>query len=243
MSTTTSIADTSLAPTREGAPDAAGGTRPGRLGWAGLGGIVFAVTIIVQNILRGAGSPANDADPAAVVHYFATHRGIEWTLVVLFSIGGFGITLFAGGLWARTTSADPRTRPWAQTGVIGVCGIVAIFSTMVACEVALMTLAHQPAAAPEAVTVVWLLHNSVFAVLTLSMAVALLGLSQAASQTRVVPALFKPVGIVGASLLALNTALAPAVAETSTPLLAFGLAGFVCWVAFVATAGYTLLHG
>lgn len=209
--------------------------------WAGVGGLVFAATIVVQNVLRGAGAPSNQADPAALLAYFTTHRATEWTLVVLFTVGAFGLSLFAGGVLGRSIELDPRTRTWAQSGILGVAGIVAVFSAMVACEVTLLTVAGRPGAAGSQLVVLWTLHNALFAVLTVSIAVALLGLSRAAATAGVTHRSFGAVGVVGAILLAVNTAMAPLITDTSSPVLAVGLVGFACWVAFVIATGYRLL--
>jgi hypothetical protein len=124
-------------------------------------------------------------------------------------------------------------------GVLGVGGIVALFSAEVACEVALLTAAAQPDLGVQAVATLWVLHNSLFAVLTLSIAVALLSLSQATVASGLVHASFRFIGMVGACLLAFNTALAPLIAASSTPLIAVGLFGFACWVVFVIVTAYS----
>jgi hypothetical protein len=217
-------------------------TRRPSLRWAGAGGLVFAATIIVQNILRGASAPPNDASPATIATYFTTHLPIEWVLIALFTVGGFGLTLFAGGLWARAIELDPGTSAWAQVGVLGVAGIVALFSAMVACEIALLTVAGRSDPGADNLALLWVLHNALFAVLTLPIGVALLGLSQAAVRSELTHASFKAIGVVGACMLAFNTAVAPLVAASSSPLMAVGLVGFLGWLAFVVVAAYNLVR-
>jgi hypothetical protein len=213
------------------------------LRWAGAGGLVFAATIVVQNILRGANAPSNEADSATIAAYYAQHAPIESLLLVLFTLGGFGLMLFAGGVWARAIELDPGTRPWAQAGVLGVAGIVALFSGLVACEVALRTAAGRSDLGAESIGVLWVLHNSIFSVLTLPIGVALLGLSQATVPSGLTHPSFKVVGVLGACMLAFNTAVAPLIAATTSPLMAVGLVGFVCWVAFVVVTSYKLVRG
>jgi len=212
------------------------------LRWAGVGGIVFATTVIVQNVLKGASAPANDANSASIVAYFVQHAPIESLLVVMFTVGGFGLAVFAGGVWARCTDLNPRTHHWAQTGVLGVAGIVALFSALVACEIVLLTAAARADLGMQIVALAWLLHNAIFGVLTLSIAVALLGLSQAAVGSGLIHPSFRLIGVVGACLLAFNTALAPLIVASSSPLMAVGLVGFAGWVAFVIVTSYKLLR-
>jgi hypothetical protein len=148
--------------------------------------------------------------------------------------------LFAGGLSARCVELDPSTRPWAQAGFLVVAGIVALFSALVACEVALLNAATRSDPGVQNMMVLWQLHNGIFAVLTLSIAVALLGFSEAAVQSGLAHTGFKVIGLLGACLLAFNTALAPAIGGSMSPLMAVGLVGFVCWVAFVIATAYKL---
>src|SRR5437899_3342323 len=84
------------------------GALSGRI--AGFGGVLFVACIVIQNILKAGVAPKNDASATEVMHYFATHRGVEWVLACLFPIGGIGLALFAGGLCARAFSAGGRAR-------------------------------------------------------------------------------------------------------------------------------------
>jgi hypothetical protein len=54
--------------------------RPGLLG--GIGGLVFASSVFVQNALRSR-FPANDADAAEVMKYYADHRTATIALAVM----------------------------------------------------------------------------------------------------------------------------------------------------------------
>jgi hypothetical protein len=126
--------------------------------------------------------------------------------------------------------------------MLGVAGIVALFSGLVACEVALLTAAGRSDLGTENLAVLWMLHNAIFSVLTLPIGVALLGLSQACARSGLAHPKFKVVGVVGACLLAFNTAAAPLIAATTSPLMAVGLVGFLCWVVFVVVTGYKLVR-
>lgn len=238
--TTTEPVDRSpIRPAPASGPTTASGRPPTVL--AGLGGLTFVGTVVVQNVIRGAVAPKNDADATTLIDYFNGHRGLEWALVVLFTVGAFALATFAAGLWSATAKGA-ASRTWAQLGVLGTGGIVALFSAMVACEVALGAAAQQSAVAATSVPVLWTLHNAVFSVLTLMIGIALFGWSRAATTSGVAPAWIGPVGVVGACLLALNTALAPLVTETSSPAMAVGALGFLGWVVFVVVASLRLLR-
>jgi hypothetical protein len=211
------------------------------LRWAGGGGLVFATTVIIQNVLRGASAPSNGASSASIAANFTQHASIESLLVVLFTAGGFGLALFTGGVWARCVEVDPSSRPWAQTGLLGVAGIIALFSALVACEVALIAGVAREDLGGQTLALLWVVHNAVFAVLTLSIAIALLGLSGAAVRSGLIHARFRFIGIFGACLLGFNTAVAPLIVSSASPLMAVGLLGFACWVVFVVVTSYRLL--
>jgi hypothetical protein len=200
---------------------------------AGAGGVLFVSCVLVQNILKGGVAPTNDASATQVMHYFATHRGVEWVLVWLFPIGGIGLALFTGGLCARAFAAGARARAWAVVGALGVASIIATFSSMVATEVALLVSAHRSSTVLSTIAVLWTLHNSIFSVLLLSIAVGLVGLSRAAVNADLAPSWLRPIGTVGTVLLATCAAFAPAVAASTSPVLAIGATGFIIWAVMI----------
>lgn len=63
-------------------------------------------------------------------------------------------------------------------------------------------------------------HASIFAVLLLSIAVGLLGLSHAGVTVGIAPSWIRPMGTVGTVLLAACATLAPTVTESTSPVLA-----------------------
>lgn len=211
------------------------------LRWAGAAGIAFAVIVIAQNALR-AGAPANDASTADVVRYFHDHRGLEWFLVVTFVVSGVAIARWTGGLWQVVTARAPEARDWLVTGFLGVVGIVAIFASMVSCEVGLVVASRDASRASTVVPTLWTLHNSLFAILNLLLAIALLGLSRAAVRAGAAPRAFAVISVAGAVLHAIGACFAPALAEKASPAMAFSGVGFVCWLAFLIASGWRMMH-
>jgi hypothetical protein len=201
---------------------------------AGFGGALFVACVIIQNIVHGGIAPQTNASAAEVMHYFATHRGVEWMSACLFPIGGIGLALFAGGLCARAFSAGVRARAWSVVGALGVASIIALFSSMVATEIALLVSAHRSSTVSSTIAVLWTLHNSIFSVLLFSIAVGLLGLSRAAVNADIAPSWIGTMGTVGTALLAICAALAPAVAASTSPVLGIGALGFVMWIVMIA---------
>ncbi|HVU78283.1 MAG TPA: hypothetical protein VHC67_11910 [Gaiellaceae bacterium] len=207
---------------------------------AGLGGLVFLVLVVVQNVLKAATNPSDTATPAQVLH-FAQHDA--WTvhlLVVTYVIGFPALFLFASGLAQRATELAPGSEIWARLGRSSVVVIAVLFGLVNILQVALVADRSRLAGDPAVVSALWTLHNAVFTMNLLAVGGALLGLGRAAALAGLVPRRLGQAAVAGACLLAV--AAAPAVAEVhGSKLLALGLVGFLCWLAFVATAAVRLL--
>ena len=243
QATMTINADSTTASSVDGAGRDRPATRRGdiRARMAGLGALTFVGTVVLQNAIRGSSAPANGASGQDVLSYYADHRAVTAVLAVSFVLGGLGMATFVGGVMRRLTASS---RPgWAYTGLAGVLGIVSIFSVLVAAEEALSvvgTSAHPNVAAIDAL---WALHNSVFTVLFLSIAVALVGLSRAGVAAGITPRHFERLAPIGAGLLVLACAAGPFIAAgDAMPLFGVGAVGFVVWLAFLATTGLRLVR-
>jgi hypothetical protein len=208
---------------------------------AGLGALAFVGIVVLQNILRGSSAPANGASGDEVLAYYAGHRTITFVLVATFVLSGAGLAAFLGGTMRRLLAGG---RPaWAITGCIGAIGVMALFAVVVAAEQALSVLAMADRPDVGTIEALWVFHNSVFTVLCLSLAIALLGLSRAGVGAGLTPRAFEVLAPVGAGLLALGAIAGPAVAAGDAMAM-FGLAsvGFVTWLAFLVSTGLRLVR-
>ena len=210
--------------------------RPGRLG--GIGGLVFAGTVIAQNAIRS-GFPLNDAATQEVMRYYADHRSATIALSVLFPIGLVGLVTFLGTVVARVTRRAGRAA--AFTGVFGAAAIIATFTLVTSADVAIAAYIHRGAAEASVVEGLWVLHNAVFGFLMASIGIALAGLSTAASKTGLLSKRWAVAGPVGAALMVASAATTPAMVDGSATFL-IGVAGFLVWIAFVIRTGVALLR-
>jgi hypothetical protein len=208
---------------------------------AGVGALAFAAIVVLQNIIRGALAPANDASGREVLAHYADHRAVTVALAVTFVLSGIALAMFLGGAMRRLLAGD---RPaWAYTGAIGAIGIMAVFAVLIGTEEALSVVAtgHEPNLA--SIEALWALHNSVFTVLLLSVAVALLGLGRAGVAAGMTPAAFERLAPAGCALLALASAAGPFIAAgEATPIFGLGAAGFMIWLAFLVATGRRLIQ-
>ena len=208
---------------------------------AGVGGIAFAAIVVLQNIIRGGSAPANGATSAEVLTHYADHRAITFVLIATFVLSGAGLAVFLGGAMRRLM--DSERRGWALTGFVGATGIMALFAVVVGTEQALSVVAGRSQASVAAIEALWGLHNSIFTVLDLFIATALLGLSRAGIAAGITPRAFARLAPVGSALLLVGTLAGPSIAAgDAMPLFGLAGAGFLIWLAFLVTTGSRLVR-
>jgi hypothetical protein len=206
---------------------------------AGAGGLVFAATLVADNVIR-AGAPGLNAAPAQVSAYFLDHRAAAIVPLGLFPLAMLGFFSFAAGMWARTRQEDSRW--WASVGVLSAATIAALFSIVNITEIVLTAKATQMASSPDVVLALSTLRAAAFGLDLAAIAVALIGLSRAAAAMRLIPAWLALTAWPGAACLLTASTFTVALANGG-PWLAVGLAGFLVWVVFVITASVSLLRG
>ena len=208
---------------------------------AGLGGIAFAAIVVVQNVIRGSSAPSNGADAEEVLAHYADHRAVTIALVATFVVAGLSLATFLGGVLRRLFASERRG--WAIVGGVGGVGVMALFSIVVGIEQALSVVAHRGRGDLGAVEALWALHNGVFAVLYLSLALALLGLGRAGVAAGTTPAIFERLAPVGAALLVVAAVTGPwTAAGEAMAFFALGGLGFLTWLAFLVTTGLRLVR-
>ena len=208
---------------------------------AGVGALAFAAIVVLQNVVRGAAAPANDATGKEVLAHYADHRAITVVLASTFVLSAVGLAVFLGGVMRRLLAGD---RPaWAYTGAVGAIGIMTVFAVLVGTEEALSVVATGSEPNVASIEALWALHNSVFTVLLLSVGVALLGLARAGVAAGITPRAFDRLAPVGCALLALAAAAGPFIAAgDAMPVFGLGAAGFLIWLAFLVTTGRRLVR-
>jgi hypothetical protein len=208
---------------------------------AGWGALTFAVTVIAQNLIRGASAPGNGASSTEVLSHYAEHGAIIFVLVATYVVSGIGLAVFLGGAMRRLLAGSRRG--WAITGLVGATCVMSLFAVMVAAEQALTIAAHQDHPDTGAIEAIWVLHNSVFTVLDFSIAAALLGLSRAAVADGMTPRVFTRLAPLGAGMLLVGTLAGPAIAAGHAMVL-FGVTGlgFLIWLAFLLVTGVHLVR-
>src|SRR3954454_10922305 len=208
---------------------------------AGWGALTFAVTVIAQNLIRGASAPANGASAREVLTHYSHHEATMFVLIGTYVVSGLGMAVFLGGAMQRLLAG--ARRGWALTGLVGATCIMTMFALVVAAEQALNVAAHMDRPDLGAIQALWALHNSVFTVLVLSIAVALFGLSRAGIAEGMTPTAFARLAPIGAGMLLVGTLAGPAIAAGHAMVLfaVTGL-GFLVWLAFLIVTGVRMVR-
>ena len=204
----------------------------------GIGGLVFAGTVLVQNAMR-ARFPTNDVGADEVMKYYTDHRAVTVALAVMMPIGLVGLTTFLGAVIVRAIRGAGRAA--AVTGAFGAAGIVATFTMLTAFDAAIAGYIHRGAADVAVVDGMWVVHNAVFGFLLASIGVALAGLTRASVASGLLSMRWRNAGLVGGGLLLAAAATTPAIIDGS-PTMFLGVAGFAVWVAFVVRTSVALLR-
>ena len=209
--------------------------------WAGLGGLVFLVLVVVQNLLKASTNPSDTATAAQILTF--AHRD-AWSVHLLFVtyvIGFPALFAFAAGLSKLAARRNPMAALPGRIGQYSVVAVAVLFGLINVIQVTLVAARPQLVSDPVLVHTLWTMHNAVFTLNLVAVAGALFGLGRAAVISGIVPGWVRPVSLAGA--LALAVSALPIVAEVhGSNLLGLGLAGFLCWLAFLAIAGTRLLR-
>ena len=204
---------------------------------AGAGGLLFAAVLVVQNVIRS-NAPDFGATPGEVSAYFLHHRTAVLIPLGLFPIGMVGLFAFVAGVWAQ---ADHDLRWWTNLGVLGATSIAGLFAVVNITEIALSVKTAQLGSSAPVVQALWALHAGAFGLDQAAIAVALVGLSQAAASSHLIPRWVGIVAVAGAACLLTAATFTVALANGG-PWIALALVGFAIWGIFVIAASISLLR-
>jgi hypothetical protein len=206
---------------------------------AGAGGLVFAATVLIQNIVRASG-PSFTAAPATVADYFADHRAAGLIPLGLFPLGMLGLFSFAAGIWVR--SRDVHGRWWAGVGVLAVVTIAGLFAIVNTIEIVIAAQGSQLVSSPQLLRALWAIHSAAFGLNLAAIAIALLGLSRAAHAAALIPRPLALIAAPAAACLFLAAIFTVAIVNGGRWVY-LGYAGFAVWGVFLVVAGISLTTG
>ena len=148
------------------------------------------------------------------------------------------LLVFAAGVAAAARGrAVARADGWALIGIGGAAMQNALFAGVVACQLALAnaTLSDDVAWG------VWQLHNALFALNGMSLAVIMLSLSVAGLRTGLIRRWHGTLGLAGAGAMTIAAMTSPWAGHGGV-LSLVGFAGFVIWLVWIVTYGVRLVR-
>lgn len=204
---------------------------------AGLACFGFAAAIVLANaILVPAGLPGAGAGTAEVVEFFAASGGALVIGSALMPAAWALATLFGAGVVAALWRSEPG---WSLFGFAGIVLQNGAFAAVGAIRLALPSAAER---GDGVVAGLWALHDALFTLNGVFLAIALVGLSAAGARAAFIPRWHAALGLLSAVLLFSSATLAPLVVEHGGPLGLLGLCGWLMWVVWLAAYGVALLR-
>jgi hypothetical protein len=206
----------------------------------GLAGLGFVATVLTVNIIQGVvGQPMAGASKSDMLEFYADNRGVLDLVTGTAPIAWVTLILFAAGVVAALRPHERLSGDtWSLAGFGGVVMQSAIFPGVVATQAALSsgTLSDDSAWA------LWQVHNGLFTLNTMSLAIVLLSFSIGGSRAGLIRGWQKKVGLVAAATMAAAAVLTPLSLDGS-PVGLLGFGGFILWLVFIASTSVRLLRG
>jgi hypothetical protein len=209
----------------------------------GLAGIGFGLVVLTVNIILGsAGQPFAGAPKQEVLDFFATSEGAVRLGSAAAPLAWILLGVFAAGVAAAARSAsvgrsEGRSDAWALVGLVGAAMQNCLFAIVVACQ---LVLANGELSTDVAWGV-WELHNAVFLLNAVSLAVIMFSLSIAGLRAGLIRAWHGRLGLVAAAVMTTAAVTSPWAADGGA-LAMVGFAGFLMWLVWIVTYGVALVR-
>ena len=205
----------------------------------GLAGIGFGLVVLTVNIILGsAGQPFAGAPKQEVLDFFATSESVVRLGSAFAPLAWIFLGVFAAGVAAATRRASvARADGWALVGLVGAAMQNSLFAVVVACQLVLVN----GDLSTDVAWGVWELHNAVFLLNALSLAVIMLSLSIAGLRSGLIRAWHGRLGLVAGGVMTIAAVTSPWAADGGA-LAMLGFAGFLMWLVWIITYGVTLVR-
>lgn len=208
---------------------------------AGIGGITFAVTVLITNALQGA-TPAFDAPPSEVIEYLTDRRAQSVFAVAAFAFGALPLMMFASAFYGRLrTVARPADLVWARFGMIGALLIMPVFALVVVQRLVLLAGIDEIIGSPELVAFAWRMEMAAFLVNALPISAAVLGFGIAGSRAGLLPRWYRYWAPIGATA-GVVTAMSALAGLEGNPVGFLGVVPFLSWMTLLLIGGIRQLR-
>jgi hypothetical protein len=205
----------------------------------GLAGLAFVGTVFTVNIIQAAShQPMAGASRAEVVEHYAD-AGVAAALgTALAPLAWLALLVFAGGVVAALRRHEQRSGDgWSLVGLVGAVMQNALFAGVVATQAAMAT----GSLSDDATWALWQLHNALFTLNAMSLAIVLLAVSVGAYRAGLIRGWQRTLGFVGAAAMTVAAVTTP-VAIDGNPVGLIGFAGFLVWLVWLGSVSVRLLR-
>ena len=206
---------------------------------AGLAGLGFALSVIVQNGLLASGAPMNDASVAEISSYYLNKGGGIAVAVGLVAVNMPLIFLFFSGFYTRLV--DTPGRAWGLFGIMGGISLAATFGLTTLLQVVLAANAERLNDQPGLTQLLWDLHSGALVLTAITLGITLTGLSRAGLVGSLTPAWLAYLGLAGGALMIVVGVAAVAIVNGS-PLFFLQFAGFAVWLFWLIITSVILIR-
>jgi hypothetical protein len=214
--------------------------RPDRI--AGLAGLAFAAIVGGVNVAIGSVSPpATDAGASEILAFLTDNKTLLAGVAAAIPFAVISLFIFISSVFSRLSDASPEAALWTRVGAVGIVMVEVMFLIRMIFEFVLIANADALANETVLVETLWQLAGASTVVNGLALAVALLGLSRAASIAKLIPRWQELFGFGAAAFFILGAvAVIPSLEGSQIGIV--GLIGFAGWVVWLATTSVRLLR-
>lgn len=209
----------------------------GRNKVAGIGGLVFLITVILENFLRGA-PIGNNSPISEIVNYYQVKQSSLAISHSLYILTIPSLLLYASGLFRKLHSM--KSDMWARTGW-GAANIVIIsFSLVVMSDIVLTNISASGTDSSLLILMLFKIHAAAFIINGAVLGTVMIGFGMAAYKIKIFAKWLSILAIIGGILLILSAI--PADAVLAGSLIGIpGFVGFLIWLIWLAVTSVKLI--
>lgn len=207
----------------------------------GAAAIVFAVLVVVENVLFAVtGAPSYGAPIEDVLAYYAANSGAVSIVSGLVALYLPLLLVFVAGLHRIAERRGGAGADWSRLAMAAGATLSAVFVLVNVLQIALVLAADGRADPTPAFELVWQIHAAAFALTLPMLGATCIGTTLSTHASGLTPAWQRLLGVVGGSLLLAAGTFNLAIADGS-PLIFAGLLGFAAWLVWLIATGLRLI--
>ena len=209
----------------------------------GATALALAASLIVQNVVVGAGGAPDYGDPIAdVLAFHAEHRGAIAIAVGLEALNLPLLLGFLAGLHGLVASRTTAGATWSRLALAAGATLSAIWAIYAVAWIGAVLSVGDGGEPSVAFELSWRLHAAGLGMALPALGTTFLGAAMAAHAAALTPAWQRLLGVVGGVLLVAAGTASLAIADGSS-MVFVGVAGLALWILWLVATGLRLVRG